>query len=305
MGSSTTPLARLWLAVLCGYLALGATLQELPGYLATRFHAGTLLTGVVVGIAYAGTATGRPFAGRAGDAGRSRATALTGCSLVFAGGTGQLLATGIGMLLAARVVMGFGEAALFSGTLPWVLSEVPSARAGRTAGWFGLSMWGGLSAGPLLAVGVQHAGGSTAVWLTVIALPVMSAILIASTRSPAWTSPASGRRDLLPRGSVVPGLIIGMSSYGYGTLAALLVLFLTRDRIGGQDVALAVFSAVFLLGPRHPGGRPGRRSHRGRGRLPRVVRGRCGGRARLAGSRGRYQPDQYASTGPAAKPCPR
>jgi hypothetical protein len=47
----STPVARLWLAVLCGYLAMGATLQELPGYLSSKFHAGTLLIAVAVGIA--------------------------------------------------------------------------------------------------------------------------------------------------------------------------------------------------------------------------------------------------------------
>jgi MFS family permease len=247
---SSTPVARLWLAVLCGYLALGATLQELPTYLSSRFHAGTLLVGVTVGIAYAGTAAGRPFAGRLGDAGRSRVTALCGCLLTAAAGAGHLLAPDIGALLVARVVMGLGEAALFSGTLPWVLAGVPPERGGRVAGWFGLSMWGGLSAGPLLATGLHAAGGSTAVWLTVIGLPVMSGMLIASTRAPAtpggrFTMP--GLRELLPPGAGTPGLIIGMSSYGYGTLTALLVLFLERGRIGGQAAGLAVFSAVFLL----------------------------------------------------------
>jgi MFS family permease len=101
---------------------MGATLQELPGYLSSKFHAGTLLIAVAVGIAYAGTAAGRPFAGRAGDAGRSRATGLCGCLLASAAGAGHLLAPDIGALIAARIVMGLGEAALFSGLLPWVLT---------------------------------------------------------------------------------------------------------------------------------------------------------------------------------------
>lgn len=246
----STPVRRLWFAVLCGYLALGATLQELPGYLSWKFHAGTLLTGVVVGVAYAGTAVGRPLAGRAGDAGRSRATAMTGCALTAAAGAGHLLAPDIGVLIAARVVMGLGEAALFSGTLPWVLAGVPWQRAGRVAGWFGLSMWGGLSAGPLLAAGAQRTGGPGLVWALVVCLPVISGLLLASTRSPSAPSGQSalqGWHDLLPSGAGTPGLVIGTSSYGYGTLTALLVLFLQAGRVGGQAVGLAVFSAVFLM----------------------------------------------------------
>jgi hypothetical protein len=34
------PLAQIWTAVLFSYLALGATLQELPRYVPQRFHAG-------------------------------------------------------------------------------------------------------------------------------------------------------------------------------------------------------------------------------------------------------------------------
>ncbi|MGH3430327.1 MAG: hypothetical protein ACREHV_16945 [Rhizomicrobium sp.] len=72
------PLARLWLAVLLGYLALGATLQELPNYVSERFAAGPFVVGLTVGIAFAGTALARPIAGRAGDAGRSRSVAAAG-----------------------------------------------------------------------------------------------------------------------------------------------------------------------------------------------------------------------------------
>lgn len=61
------PVRRLWFAILCGYLALGATLQQLPGYLVSRFDAGPFVVGTVVAIAFLGTAAARPFAGRAGD----------------------------------------------------------------------------------------------------------------------------------------------------------------------------------------------------------------------------------------------
>jgi MFS family permease len=136
------PLVRLWTAVLFGYLVLGATLQELPHYVAGRFHAGPFAIGVTVGIAFAGTAVARPLAGRAGDAGRSRSTATAGALLTAVAAAGHLLAPDLGLLLAARLLMGAGEAALFSGTLPWVLAGVRPSRAGRVAGWFGLASYG-------------------------------------------------------------------------------------------------------------------------------------------------------------------
>jgi MFS family permease len=251
--SRRVPVARLWAAVLLGYLALGATLQELPGYVVARFHAGTLVVGLTVGLAFAGTAAARPLAGRAGDAGRSRGTAIAGGLLAAGAAAGHLLAPDLWVLLGARLVMGVGEAALFSGTLPWVLAGVQPSRAGRVAGWFGLSMWGGLSIGPLLAAAAGHAGGASAVWSLVIALPVGSAALVASTPRETARPPrarAAGRRGLLPRGAGDAGVVLGLAAYGYGTLTALLVLFLGTRGLGGQTVqalGLAVFSAAFLL----------------------------------------------------------
>jgi MFS family permease len=246
------PLARLWTAVLLGYLALGATLQELPRYVPERFHAGPFAVGLAVGLAFAGTAAGRPFAGRAGDGGRPRATAMTGALLTAVGAAGNLLAPDFGMLLLARLVMGLGEAALFSGALPWVLAGVQPSRVGRVAGWFGLSMWCGLSAGPLLAVVADHVAGSAAVWSLVIALPLVSVAILASTPraviSPTRQPRSLALRTVLPRGAGRAGVLIGMASFGYGTLTALLVLFLGTKGLGaGGPYGLAVFSGAFLV----------------------------------------------------------
>ncbi|TDD73295.1 MFS transporter [Actinomadura rubrisoli] len=242
------PVARLWLAVLCGYLALGATLQELPGYVAGHFQQRPFIVGVTVSLAFAGTAAARPFAGRAGDLGRARPIAMAGAALTALAGAGHLLAPDIGTLLVARLVMGVGEAALFSGCLPWVLTEVDASRRGRVAGWFGLSMWAGLSGGPLLAVGMAWAGGSSAVWAAVVTLPVVSTVLIASTRRPAGPAASislRGWRDLVPVGVGRPGMMLGLAAYGYGSLTALLVLFLAG--IGGKSAGLAIFSLSFLI----------------------------------------------------------
>jgi MFS family permease len=237
--------------MLFGYLALGATLQELPRYVTERFHAGPLTLGVTVGLAFAGTAAARPLAGRAGDAGRSRGTAIAGALLTAAAAAGHLLAPDLGALLAARLLMGVGEAALFSGTLPLVLAGVQRSRAGRAAGWFGLSMWGGLSGGPLLAVCASDLGGSGAVWSLVIALPLVSAALVASTPRRGvpldWTWRHAFARSALPRGAGTTGLIISLASFGYGTLTAVLVLFLGTFGGGIQGYGLAVFSAAFLV----------------------------------------------------------
>ncbi|WP_410791380.1 MFS transporter [Kribbella sp. C-35] len=241
----TVPVRRLWAAVLCGYLAFGAALQALPSYVPEKFGGGALASGTAVGMAFLATACGRPFAGWLADAGWSRPVVVAGGLLAALGGLGQLLAPNLGVLLLARLVMGAGEAALFSAALPWVLAGTRMAQRGRLAGWFGLSMWGGLAAGPLLGTLVGDW-----VWWAVVALSATSAVLVLTTRDPGrgeHLARIRGIRDLVPQGVPLPGAIIGLAAYCYGTVAALLVLRLRAGGIGVDDVALAVFAATFLV----------------------------------------------------------
>ncbi|NLU76225.1 MFS transporter [Streptomyces sp. HNM0575] len=250
--SDAAPLLRLWSAVLCGYLALGATLQALPSYVVRHFHAGTLAAGTTVGIAFLATACARPFAGRLADAGHARPVVVTGGTLAALGGAGHLLAPGLVSLLLARLVMGAGEAALFSGALPWVLGRAAPERRGRVAGWFGLSMWSGLALGPVVAVGLHRGLGFSGVWWGVVLLGAAAAALVLTTRGASGAGDGlaplpRGFRDIVPRGAPLPGLTLGLSSWGYGTVTALLVLYLRHEDLGGDGVALALFASGFLL----------------------------------------------------------
>jgi MFS family permease len=249
--SSAAPVRRLWLAVLAGYLALGATLQTLPGFVVQRFQGGPVDAGLAVGIAFAATACARPFAGRAADAGHARPVVLLGGLLTAVGAAGHLLAPNLAVLLVARLVMGAGEAALFSAALPWVLTGTPAHHRGRTAGWFGLSMWGGLATGPLAAALLEHAASAVAVWWCVLALGIASAVLVSTTPPPEIpvdrpTALPSRWRDIVPRGASLPGLGFGLSSYGYGAINGLLLLYLRQQHLGGDTLALAVFGVAFL-----------------------------------------------------------
>ncbi|WP_082399041.1 MFS transporter [Pseudonocardia sp. EC080625-04] len=252
---SATPVVRLWLAVLAGYLALGATIQAIPGYVTDDLGAGTFGSGLAVGIAFLATAAVRPIAGLLADTRDPRPVVMLGGILTAAGGFGHLVAPNLALLLVARLVMGAGEAALFSAALPWVLRRTPPERSGRVAGWFGLSMWGGLAIGPLVASLTVPTGGYTAVWLLVSGLGLLSAVLVSTTlaqdREPVTqTRPLRqllGIRTLVPHAAVAPGIAFGLSSFGYGTIAAMVVLFLSEAEVAAAGYALAVFAIVFLI----------------------------------------------------------
>ncbi len=245
------PVARLWCSVFVGYLAFGATLQMLPIWMPSRFNAGAAVVGLAVGIAFLATAVCRPFAGQAADSGWARQVVMTGGTLIVCGAVGQWLAPHVSVLLLARLVMGAGEAALFSGALPWALSAAPPDRQGRFAGWFGLSMWSGLAIGPVVASGATLAGGADAAWLTILVLGLASMAIVVTCPPQAPASVVQVGEitwhQLIPRGALLPGLMFGLAAYGYGAVSAVLVLYLTEAHLGGAHIGLAVFGASFLV----------------------------------------------------------
>jgi len=247
-GAAAAPAFRLWFIVWCGYLALGATLQVLPSMTARRFGAGPVLVGLVISVASLAAAAMRPVAGRAADAGRARTSVLVAGILGMVGGLGHFWAPNLAVLIGARLLLGAGEGALFVAAVSWVLRLVKPERRGSMAGWFGLSMWAGLALGPVLAVGLQHLGGLSAVWAAVIGLPAGGFVLALTTSPlPAAATRITSTRTLVPPGARMPGLVLGLASYGYGTIATLLLLRLQHGRLGGQSAALAIFASAFLI----------------------------------------------------------
>jgi len=223
---------RLWSAVLCGYLALGATIQALPaldlGSAAT--------TGALVTLAAAATAIARPFAGRWAD--RGAPVARVGAGLVALGALGHLAARTVPEMAAARLVLGAGEGALFTGALVAVLDQAPAARRGRLIGHFGLSMWGGLALGPVLAAAL----GGAALWFASAAALTAAALTARAPRHSAPHRASAARARLLPPVALRLGLLLGLSSFGYGTLNAFV-----STRTGHAGLALGLFAGAFVV----------------------------------------------------------
>src|SRR3954449_6270295 len=218
-----------WAAVLCGYLALGATIQALPG-----LELGSpATTGALVTLAAAATAIARPFAGRWAD--RGAPVARVGAALVALGAAGHLTARTVPEMAAARLVLGAGEGALFTGALVAVLHDAPGGRRGRLIGHFGLSMWGGLALGPVLAAAL----GGKALWFA--AAVALASLALAPGRAAARAR-APARSRLLPPVALRLGLLLGLSSFGYGTLNAFV-----STRTGHAGLALGLFAGAFVV----------------------------------------------------------
>ncbi|WP_432958659.1 MFS transporter [Micromonospora haikouensis] len=249
-----------------GYLGLTAVIPVLPAFLRDRHAAGDLVVGLVVTVT-AGTALlVRPVAGALADRYGHRTVMLTGALVAALGGLLYFLPLAVPALVAVRLLLGAGEAALFTAGAVWTVALAPHHRRGQLIGLYGVSMWGGISAGTFLGATLQQVS-FTAVWALAAAAPLLAAALIAlvpvphgepgtaAPREPGTTAQrgagtaaqrkSRGGGGLLLRPALLPGTALALGAAGYAGLAAFVVLHLDARGIGSGVLVLSCFSAVY------------------------------------------------------------
>jgi MFS family permease len=228
----------------CGYVGLTAVIPVLPVYVRQRFGADDFAVGLVVTVTSLAALLTRPVSGNFADRHGYRRVMQFGALILAAGGVLYFLPAGLPGLVAVRLLLGVGEASLFTAGAVWTISLAPHHRRGQLIGLYGISMWGGISAGTFLGAVLLHYGYS-AVWVFSAVIPFLGLILITSVPATdqAW-QPGAGR-GLLLRPALVPGLALALGAAGYAGLASFVVLYLRSRGIPSGVAVLSVFSAVY------------------------------------------------------------
>jgi MFS family permease len=243
------PYWRLWSATLLGFGAIGMTIQVMPAYAHDRLGANAVTAGLAVTIGSLATMFSRPISGRHADQSGGRRVAMAGAILGLLGGLGHVMATNLTALVVARLFLGAGEGALFTGSVGWILAHTEQSRRGKVAGHFGLAMWMGLASGPILGTVILSVSSYRSVWIAASVIPMLAWVLVASTRPErrVVSADAKIRRALFPKAAWVPGASGVFSSIGYGVIAAFLVPRFAALGFAGQDLALTVFGVAFMI----------------------------------------------------------
>jgi EmrB/QacA subfamily drug resistance transporter len=175
--------------------------------------------------------------GMLGDKFGRKKIMLAGAGVYCAGAALAAVAPGIGILIAARAVMGLGAAASEPGTLSMIRQLYPDERSRNRA----LGVWAAVS-GFSLALGPVLGGALTGAWSWrgIFWFDVtfgLAALAVAAMVLPESADPGAGRID-------VPGTVLGG-----GALAALIFGIINGESAGyAAPSVLALFAVSLVAG---------------------------------------------------------
>ncbi|MEY2457973.1 MAG: hypothetical protein QOK06_3131 [Acidimicrobiaceae bacterium] len=235
-------------ATLLGFLAVGGVLPVLPRYVRGPIGAGDLAVGIVIG-AFAFTAViGRPVGGHMADARGRRAIVVAGLLVCAAAGALYLLPFGVPGLILARLVLGVGDGWVFTAGATWIVDLAPEERRGQAIGLFGLAIWSGLSAGPIIGQAILDAAGYHAVFVFSAITPLLgAAVAWRVPDSPVASTPRVPGQPLVPRPVVAPGIALALANIGYGTVSGFVVLHLAQRGVGHGATVFTVFAVSVVV----------------------------------------------------------
>jgi MFS family permease len=193
--------------------------------------------------------------GRLGDVAGRRRLVLIGLALFTLASMACGLATGLGPLIAARVLQGLGAAVMMALSLALVNEVVPKGRAGRTMGLLGTLSAVGTAMGPTLGGWLIGAWGWQAIFwvqvpLSLVALAMAFRHLPADAPSAAPMAARTGHAGAVLQALRQPLMATGFAASALATTVVMATLVVGPFYLGGAfGLDAARMGLVMSVGP--------------------------------------------------------
>ncbi len=229
-------------------------MAALPSVVHLQLGFNTVLAGLAISAQYVATVLSRPQAGRMADSAGARRTVLSGlvacgCSgivLFFCGFLGSLPLACLSLIFVSRLILGFGESWLATGSCLWGIARVGQEHTAKVISWSGICSYGGIAVGAPLGVWILHAWGLSGVGLVSVGIScvgLLTAFPLGECAVPEG-EPMAFRRVL--RRVFPHGMSLALATTGFGTIASFMVLFYAHRHWSNAAYALTSFGVAFV-----------------------------------------------------------
>lgn len=242
----TAPFVLVVLSTFAYFLCVGMLLPTMPRFIEGPLGGTDIAVGLSGGVFSLAAVVLRPFAGRAGDRRGRRPLILYGSAIVAASVGATTLVESIPVLMIFRLTAGVGEAFFFVGAAAAVNDLAPEERRGEAVSLFSLSLYGGLSFGPILGESILDGSHFAAVWWIAAALAATATILGVRVRDARPDRGDGPPARLLHPAAVLPGLVLFSAVWGFAAFSSFVTLYAIDD-LGMSGARFVFFTYSFTV----------------------------------------------------------
>jgi predicted MFS family arabinose efflux permease len=242
-------------ATLAFFVAGGVVLPIVPQFAQRQLRLSPAEVGLAIAMFSVASLVVRPIVGWSADRFGRRPGLIGGAIVTVVALVLHVFASSLGVLVAARALLGVGEAFFFVAALAAASDLAPPDRRGEAISFFSLSLYLGLAVGPLIGETALGVGSYAAVWLVAAAIATGALVLawLMPETAPATRSPERAR--LFHPAGIVPGVLIFLGVFGMAGFLAFVPVYV--DDVGlTASVPLGIYAGIVvvlrLLGARLP-----------------------------------------------------